>query len=408
MVTTFYPPHNFGGDGLFVQQLARDLVTAGHEVEVVHCVDAWRTCGGEDHGDPPPGIDGVVVHRLRSPLRGLSPLLTQQTGRPMLKRGKLEEILARGFDVVNYHNVSLVGGPGLFQLGDDVGAKVWTLHEHWWVCPTHVLWRHTGELCEERDCLRCSLHFRTPPQAWRRSTGWMGRCLEEVDLLMAPSAFTARRHADWMRDAGVDVPLRTVPEYTLPMPPAAGGLPAGLPERFFLYVGRLSRVKGTEPLMDAFARRRDLPLVVVGDGEARSEMEGRHLPNVTFAGRVPREELGAYYAAAAGLVFPSVCAETFGLSACEALSCGTPVVSSRCGGTEDFVDGDVGFLYGNQDEMVAALERLWREPELGKRLGDAGRARHAATYTRELYLARYLEAVAEAAELRRGRTRASS
>ena len=36
MVTTFYPPYNFGGDGLFVQQLARDLSLAGHQVEVVH------------------------------------------------------------------------------------------------------------------------------------------------------------------------------------------------------------------------------------------------------------------------------------------------------------------------------------------------------------------------------------
>ena len=164
--------------------------------------------------------------------------------------------------------------------------------------------------------------------------------------------------------------------------------------------------------MDAFARRRDLPLVVVGEGEARAEMEARLLPNATFVGRVPREELGAYYRAAAGLVFPSVCAETFGLSACEALSCATPVVSSRCGGTEDLIDDEVGYLYENQDQLVAALDRLWRDPAHAEALGARGRARYEATYTRELYLERYLAGVSEAAELPpsggRGRAAASS
>ena len=41
MVTTFYPPFNFGGDGITVQRLANALAERGHEVEVVHCVDAF-------------------------------------------------------------------------------------------------------------------------------------------------------------------------------------------------------------------------------------------------------------------------------------------------------------------------------------------------------------------------------
>ncbi len=42
MVTTFYPPYHFGGDAVFVQALARGLTEAGHQVEVVHCEDAYR------------------------------------------------------------------------------------------------------------------------------------------------------------------------------------------------------------------------------------------------------------------------------------------------------------------------------------------------------------------------------
>jgi hypothetical protein len=42
MVTTFYPPFNFGGDGIAVQRLSRALVQRGHEVTVIHDVDAYR------------------------------------------------------------------------------------------------------------------------------------------------------------------------------------------------------------------------------------------------------------------------------------------------------------------------------------------------------------------------------
>jgi hypothetical protein len=44
--------------------------------------------------------DGVVVHRLKSPLGLLSPLITQQTGLPGLKAHKLHDILKHDFDVI--------------------------------------------------------------------------------------------------------------------------------------------------------------------------------------------------------------------------------------------------------------------------------------------------------------------
>ena len=42
MVTTFYPPYHFGGDGTYVRALSEALVKRGHEVTVVHCEDAYR------------------------------------------------------------------------------------------------------------------------------------------------------------------------------------------------------------------------------------------------------------------------------------------------------------------------------------------------------------------------------
>ena len=404
MITTFYPPHNFGGDGLFVQQLARDLVRTGHEVEVAHCVDAYRLKAAEPVRDRMAEADGVVVHHLRSAFGALSPILTQQTGLPLLKRAALARVLARGFDVVNFHNISLVGGPALLRMGRKA-LRVLTLHEHWWVCPTHVLWRYTGELCVQPRCVRCCVARRVPFQAWRLARGWRARCLDALDLLIAPSRFTAERHRAWMAAHRAFTPVEVVPGYAPPFS-ARGPRPGGLPRDYFLYVGRLSPEKGLTLLLDAFGARPGYPLVVVGDGPAGAELRARATRDVRWIGPVPRPELGAYYAGARALVFPSVGAETFGLTAVEAMSCGLPVITMPAGGVEEVVSPESGIVVRDRDEMLRAMDLLWADPASAQRMGRAARERFLEHYTPDAYLARYLAELGRAAARRRCSTTA--
>jgi hypothetical protein len=99
----------------------------------------------------------------------LSVLLTQQTGRSIVHRRTMRRLMRSGnFDVINFHNISLAGGPGILSEGQAV--KLYMAHEHWLVCPSHVLWRHQREACTGRECLQCVLSYRRPPQLWR-STG---------------------------------------------------------------------------------------------------------------------------------------------------------------------------------------------------------------------------------------------
>ena len=93
MVTTFYPPYHFGGDATYVASLSRALVARGHSVEVIHCEDAYHAANHSiPRTKPEKADDGVIVHRIKSRFGLLSPLLTQQTGRPCLKSRSLEEI----------------------------------------------------------------------------------------------------------------------------------------------------------------------------------------------------------------------------------------------------------------------------------------------------------------------------
>ena len=58
-------------------------------------------------------------------------------------------------DVVHFHNLSLIGGPGLLSVPAPGAVKFMTTHEHWLVCPLHVLWKFDRNVCEARDCVRC-------------------------------------------------------------------------------------------------------------------------------------------------------------------------------------------------------------------------------------------------------------
>jgi hypothetical protein len=68
-LTTFYPPFNFGGDGLAVQRMARALAKRGHDVTVVHDADAFAILSDEPlPEDETPDPFGVNVITLRTAL----------------------------------------------------------------------------------------------------------------------------------------------------------------------------------------------------------------------------------------------------------------------------------------------------------------------------------------------------
>ena len=193
MVTTFYPPYNFGGDGQYVRRLAHALVRRGHKVDVIHDADAYRLLGGEEKealAEP----KGITVHSLRSGAPALSCLATQQLGRPLVHGSRIRKILGDGFDVVHFHNISLVGGPGILSYGE--GIKLYTAHEYWLVCPMHNLWRHNRELCSGRQCWRCALAHKRPPQLWRTGHLLTDEA-DHIDAFIALSRFSAEKHAEF-------------------------------------------------------------------------------------------------------------------------------------------------------------------------------------------------------------------
>ncbi len=161
----------------------------------------------------------------------------------------------------------------------------------------------------------------------------------------------------------------------------------GLPENYFLYVGRFDEKKNVSRLLQAYGQYlKTLPmdqawrLVLCGSGplEDRLRQEARQLglAQVIFAGFKQIDELPIYYGLARCLILHSL-GDTWGLVVNEAMAAGLPVlVSKACGCTPDLVqEGVNGYTYNPYD--VEELARLMLEISSGRvdlaAMGEASR-----------------------------------
>lgn len=407
-LTTFYPPYNFGGDGLGIQRLARALVKRGHHVTVIQDRDAYRLLASGDVPQRPLRDDdqGVEIVGLESKHPIVSTFLTHQLGRPVVNRAELQRLLDEGaYDVVNYHNVSLIGGPGLLGMAPAGAVTAYMAHEHWLVCPTHVLWRHGRELCTTRECVRCSLHYRRPPQLWRY-TGTLDRALAGLDVVIAMSEFSRSKHKEF----GLRQEMEVLP-YFLPDPTEASApVPTGASPNarpYFFFAGRLERIKGLDDVIPVF---RDLPgadFLIAGDGTHAAALQALAggADNVKFLGRIAPEALASYYSHATALIVPSECYETFGIVLIESFRQGTPVIARRLGPFPEIVTrSGGGELFSNREELLSAMGRLSSDTKYRAQLSVSAYRAYAERWSEGVVVPQYLEILRRAA-LRRGKTR---
>jgi glycosyltransferase involved in cell wall biosynthesis len=158
-------------------------------------------------------------------------------------------------------------------------------------------------------------------------------------------------------------------------------LARGLPEAFVFSVGTLEPRKNLIGLLHAYARLKAPrpPLYVAGGSGWRfspifdTVQRLGLLDDVHFLGFVPEDELPLWYNAARLFVFPSVY-EGFGLPVLEAMSCGTPVITSSAASLPE-VAGQAAVLVEPQDteRLADEMERVFDDPQMRTELRAAGR-----------------------------------
>jgi glycosyltransferase involved in cell wall biosynthesis len=402
-LSTFYPPECFGGDGIYLQRLARALAEQGHRVDVVHCVDSYQMLQTVQPGIEQYKHPNLTVHSLQSRYGFVSPLLSHQTGRPYLKERAIGEIIrSTQPDVIHFHNISLLG-PEVLALGREVEAvKLYTAHEYWLICPTHVLWKFNREPCEKADCIRCTLMAKRPPQLWRY-TGMLARCAREVDAFLAPSRFSAEIH----RARGFEPPMQHFPLF-VERADADWQNPAPRPHErpYFLFVGRLETIKGVRPLIEAWNKGAQTDLLIAGSGTEEAELRilaGAN-PRISFLGHVQPGALGSLYVNSIACIVPSLCYEVFPNVVLESFARKTPIIAHDHGAMSEMVrESGGGLLYTNEAELLSAVTQLSQSSMLRSELSEKAYRAFDALWSPEAHLKNYFELLRNLAERKFGR-----
>jgi len=328
-VSTLYPTGREVAHGTFIRDQARALNDAGCDVVVLHVnLRSPRTLG-RGHPAPPdaepagPGAPAVLRWNGWSAGPRSVPLLARRGARDLLDR------------YVSTHGVpDVVHGHFCFGAGEAAASIAQATGAHL------VITEHSTEFARGRAI------------GWRRDV--LRRAASAADALIAVSDDLAARLEDVVgRDSVVIPNVIDVDAF----PPRKANPEKGQPH--IVSVGSLTQKKGYDLLLRALALlpRDDWRATIAGEGPERDRLsslaEELHIDGrLSMPGVLDRTGIDALMSGASVFVSSSR-HETFGVAVAEALSVGVPVVATRSGGPETFVDAPFGLLVDPDPRSIA-------------------------------------------------------
>jgi len=342
----------------------RDLVRErGHEVRLLTS-DA-RLVDGFD----------VEADRTAAGSTGL-PQVIGQTVNPSSWRALRTELEQFAPDVVHVRMFLWQLSPLVLSLLRDVPV-LYQAAVYKAVCPTGLKLLPDATVCTHRPGRVCLQSKCVAPATWM-STMSQRRLLHHWrDRIDHTVVLSERMRHDFADDGWTDISvlgngidLRPVVR-PLPETPLVG------------YAGRLSKEKGVDTLLDAFARVASnldgARLLIAGTGPLETDLRAQAAPlgdRVQFLGHLTRDEMEVEFAPMWVQSVPSLWHEPFGNVSTEAMARGTAVVASDVGGQSDIVrDGHTGHLVapGDVDALADRLSALLSDRNLAEQMGSAGR-----------------------------------
>ena len=294
-------------------------------------------------------------------------------------------------DIINVHNLyPFISPSALFACRAAGIPVVMTVHNYRLICPTGLFLRD-GRPCEH--CLRTGsewgcIKFNCEKDLFKSSgyalRGYVARKTgayhKNIDRYVCLTSFQKRK----LTEAGFPAEKITVIPNGIPVPRPLPGAPGD----YIGYVGRLSREKGWDMLMEVAVRNPHLRIEVAGF--EREPGSAAHMPgNIHFSGYLKEDELREFYRKAKFLVIPSRCYEGFPLVALEAMAMGKPVIAPDHGGFTEMVGRGteaIGRLFQPNDSMdlEAAILNLWQDERLIRNLGRKCIEKFKSTYSSEM------------------------
>ena len=303
----------------------------------------------------------VNRHEIKTTFISKFPFATSRCQQllPFLPRA-LEEIDLSEFDLV----ISSESGPA---------KGVITRPDAFHLCYCHSPMRYIWDLYPHYLGSAGFLARQAFPGIAHRLRTWDVTSAARVDQFAANSNFVNQRiQKFYRRDSTVIHPPVAVSEFAQARVDAPGD--------YFLAAGELVGYKRFDLVVDAFTKL-GLPLVVIGDGEQKKDLQNRAGANVEFLGRVDFTELKRRFGECKALVFPGE--EDFGIVPVEVMAAGRPVIAYGRGGALDtVVDGQTGVLFEQQtvDSLIEAVSRC-----VSASFDDDAIHRHASGFSGQVF-----------------------
>ncbi len=268
--------------------------------------------------------------------------------------------------VLHAHNLTPSFGWRALAAAREAGARVVLhLHQYRLVCAVGVCFTRGAE------CTRCHGRNTLPGvvlgcrgsrlEAIAYGAGlslWQRRLAAQADAFVVPSEFALRRLHELEAPVGAAHVIAPVVREFAPAVREVADRDADAYRgpASALVASRLAPEKGIEVAIEA-CRLAEMPLVVAGDGPERSRLQAR-APEVRFTGAVDGAELSRLRGEAAVALVPSRSAETFGLTAAEAMAAGLPVAGSAIGALPELVPSDWLVAPGDPAALADAIRRV--------------------------------------------------
>ena len=254
--------------------------------------------------------------------------------------------------------------------------KKGAVHVNYCHTPMRWVWRYEDYAAREKfGCLK----RKVLPFLLEKLKRWDLRAAAQPDFYIANSQIVADRIKQcYGREATVIPPPIDVERFSIDEPD----------EDFYLLLSRLNPYKRLDVAIEA-CKKLDRPLVVIGDGAARQQLEKIAGRQTRFLGRQPDDVVARYASRCRALIFPGE--EDFGMTPLEINAAGRPIIAFRAGGaTETVVEGETGVFFGEQtaDSLIGAIEEF--ESLSFDRLTLR---RHAEKFDRQVFASRIREFV---------------
>lgn len=271
-------------------------------------------------------------------------------------------------DIVHVHNTLNLISPSVYYAALNCGIPVvQTIHNFRLLCPGATFYRE-GHICEE--CVTNGLMCAVKHSCYRGSRLQTLACVISTKIhrmlgtyrkinYICLTEFNKEKLLQLNRQGKRRVinpgKLYIKPNFTFDHVSDTQG------HEYYLFIGRIEKIKGLDVLLDAFVGLPDEKLIVAGTGTQLEEYKMRNIKNVFFTGFLNRGELSRYLSNAKAVIVPSQWYETFGMIIVEAYAAHKPVIVGNIGNIMSLVDeGMTGlsFDYNSSDALKDAVKRF--------------------------------------------------